>query len=97
MSKEPTHTSMAALKEKFAAANVGRVVDRAASERRAMRPDDARQLRGKGPSEQLNIRVSPEFKRMLFELCRDIGLTQTEIVMRGVELYAKSMGRPEEK
>lgn len=59
--------------------------ERLAAEKRAMRPNDARRLRGSGRTEQLNLRVTRAFKDQLYVLSKKTGLTLGALVERGVE------------
>ena len=59
--------------------------DRLAAEKRAMRPNDARRLRGTGRTEQLNLRVTRAFKDELYVLSKKTGLTLGALVELGVE------------
>ena len=59
--------------------------ERLAAEKRAMRPNDARRLRGTGRTEQLNLRVTRAFKDQLYVLSKKTGLTLGALVERGVE------------
>jgi hypothetical protein len=60
------------------------VADRRASEATPVPPTDGRRLRFTGRTSQLNIKVKPDFRVMLYQLAqaRDIGMAQMlEIIL----------------
>ena len=60
------------------------VAERKELERKALAPADARRLRVGVRTVQMNLRVTPEFKEQLYELARNMGLTMTEVIERGI-------------
>lgn len=71
----------------------GRVAERLAAEKRAMRPNDVRRLRTSGRTEQLNLRVTRAFKDELYVLSKKTGLTLGALVERAVEKLKAELDR----
>ena len=61
--------------------------------RAATQPADARRLRVGVRTVQMNLRVTPEFKECVYALARDMGLTMTELMERGIAALAKEEKR----
>ena len=73
------------------------VEDRQAGERKARKPNDGRRLKRGVRTEQLNMRVTVEFKDRLFEIANTEGIYMTEVLERALEVYEKSRAQVEGK
>ena len=62
-------------------------------EKRGLAPTDARRLRVGVRTVQMNLRVTPEFKEQVYALAREMGLSMTEVLERGVSTLAKGEKR----
>lgn len=70
------------------------LAERIDQEKRATtQPVDARRLRVGVRTVQMNLRVTPEFKERVYALARDMGLTMTELMERGIAALTKEEKR----
>ena len=77
------------LRQRFRKTPGASVAERKEREKRALAPTDGRRLRLGVRTVQMNLRVTPEFKERLYELARDMGLTMTEVIERGIAALVK--------
>lgn len=58
-------------------------------ETRPMHYSDGRKLRATGRTEQMNLKVRPDFKDRVSALARNANMLMVEYVERAIEAYAK--------
>jgi hypothetical protein len=79
------------LRERLRKTPAATLSERVQREKQAMaEPADARRLRVGVRTVQMNLRVTPEFKERVYQLARDMEVTMTELMERGIEALTKS-------
>jgi len=67
--------------------------ERKAAEKPAMSKTDGRRLRRTGRDVAINMKVTPEFKKRLYEASRRGGVPMVVIIERALEAYEKAEGK----
>lgn len=77
----------ASVSERLLGNGEGSAAEARLAREKILKPTDGRTLRSKGKSVTVNYRVTPQFKRDLFELAQAESLTMTDILERALEVY----------